>query len=112
MLFAGRIRAHYKVTSNALALTGDGVAIAYRNGVPLMDMEFSVPSDGHHRMGILITEVPAAREHFGQQRRRAVHAALRAYPARPCTQDMISRAIYQEVAETAASTERITSISI
>src|SRR4051795_13019317 len=30
----------FKITSNAHAGTGDGVAIAYRRGVPLMDMEF------------------------------------------------------------------------
>jgi succinate dehydrogenase / fumarate reductase flavoprotein subunit/L-aspartate oxidase len=30
----------YKITSNAHANTGDGVAIAYNAGVPLMDMEF------------------------------------------------------------------------
>jgi succinate dehydrogenase / fumarate reductase, flavoprotein subunit len=30
----------FKITSNALAGTGDGIALAYRHGVPLMDMEF------------------------------------------------------------------------
>jgi succinate dehydrogenase / fumarate reductase, flavoprotein subunit len=30
----------WKITSNAAANTGDGVAIAYNAGVPLMDMEF------------------------------------------------------------------------
>ncbi|MGC8782474.1 MAG: FAD-dependent oxidoreductase, partial [Anaerolineae bacterium] len=30
----------WKITSNAYALTGDGVAIAYRRGIPLEDMEF------------------------------------------------------------------------
>ena len=41
----GRI---WKITSNAYALTGDGVAVAYRRGIPLEDMEFyPVPSDRH-----------------------------------------------------------------
>jgi len=36
----GSIGQVYKRTSNALACTGDGMAIAYRNGIPLKDMEF------------------------------------------------------------------------
>src|SRR5688500_9269059 len=30
----------FKVTSNAMAATGDGVAVAFRRGLPLQDMEF------------------------------------------------------------------------
>ena len=30
----------FRITSNAYALTGDGVAIAFRRGIPLEDMEF------------------------------------------------------------------------
>ena len=40
LLATGGFGRMYKVTSNAHALTGDGVAIAWRRGVPLMDMEF------------------------------------------------------------------------
>ena len=41
VLFAtGGFGRMFEVTSNAHALTGDGVAIAYRRGLPLEDMEF------------------------------------------------------------------------
>jgi succinate dehydrogenase / fumarate reductase flavoprotein subunit len=47
----------FKITSNAMANTGDGVAIAYRAGVPLMDMEFvQFHPTGLYQKGILMTE--------------------------------------------------------
>ncbi len=47
----------YKITSNAHANTGDGVAIAYNAGVPLMDMEFvQFHPTGLYRHGILMSE--------------------------------------------------------
>ena len=47
----------YKITSNAYANTGDGVAIAYNAGVPLMDMEFvQFHPTGLYRHGILMSE--------------------------------------------------------
>jgi succinate dehydrogenase/fumarate reductase flavoprotein subunit len=47
----------YKITSNAFANTGDGVAIAFNAGVPLMDMEFvQFHPTGLYRHGILMTE--------------------------------------------------------
>lgn len=47
----------FKITSNAMANTGDGVAIAYRAGVPLMDMEFvQFHPTGLYRKGILMSE--------------------------------------------------------
>ena len=47
----------WKITSNATANTGDGVAIAYRAGVPLMDMEFvQFHPTGLYRHGILMSE--------------------------------------------------------
>jgi succinate dehydrogenase / fumarate reductase flavoprotein subunit len=50
----GRI---FKTTSNAYATTGDGLALAYRAGVPLEDMEFiQFHPTGIYRLGILITE--------------------------------------------------------
>ena len=47
----------FKITSNAFANTGDGVAIAYAAGVPLMDMEFvQFHPTGIYRHGILMSE--------------------------------------------------------
>lgn len=47
----------WKITSNAFANTGDGVAIAYDAGVPLMDMEFvQFHPTGIYRHGILMSE--------------------------------------------------------
>lgn len=47
----------FKITSNAYANTGDGVAIAYHAGVPLMDMEFvQFHPTGLYRHGILMSE--------------------------------------------------------
>jgi succinate dehydrogenase / fumarate reductase flavoprotein subunit len=47
----------WKVTSNAFANTGDGVAIAYNAGVPLMDMEFvQFHPTGIYKHGILMSE--------------------------------------------------------
>ena len=51
---AGKI---YKTTSNAFASTGDGMAIAYRAGAPLEDMEFvQFHPTGIYKLGILISE--------------------------------------------------------
>jgi succinate dehydrogenase / fumarate reductase flavoprotein subunit len=50
----GRI---FKTTSNAYATTGDGLALAYRAGIPLEDMEFiQFHPTGIYKLGILISE--------------------------------------------------------
>jgi succinate dehydrogenase / fumarate reductase flavoprotein subunit len=47
----------FKITSNAYANTGDGVALAYNAGVPLMDMEFvQFHPTGLYKHGILMSE--------------------------------------------------------
>jgi succinate dehydrogenase/fumarate reductase flavoprotein subunit len=47
----------WKITSNATANTGDGVAIAYSAGAPLMDMEFvQFHPTGIYKHGILMSE--------------------------------------------------------
>src|SRR5947208_14581286 len=49
-------RAH-AVASNAMALTGDGVAIPWRRGIPLEDMEmFQFHPTGIYKLGILLSE--------------------------------------------------------
>ncbi|MEO6058661.1 MAG: FAD-dependent oxidoreductase, partial [Candidatus Limnocylindria bacterium] len=46
----------FKVTSNAHTLTGDGVAIAYRRGLPLEDMEFfQFHPTGMYKLGFLLS---------------------------------------------------------
>ncbi|CFC42835.1 succinate dehydrogenase [Mycobacterium tuberculosis] len=47
----------YKTTSNAHTLTGDGIGIVFRKGLPLEDMEFhQFPPPGLAGLGILISE--------------------------------------------------------
>ena len=51
---AGKV---FKTTSNAHTLTGDGMGIAFRNGIPLEDMEFfQFHPTGLAGLGILLTE--------------------------------------------------------
>ncbi|CAL8976589.1 Succinate dehydrogenase flavoprotein subunit [Cellulomonas sp. T2.31MG-18] len=51
---AGKI---FKTTSNAHTLTGDGIALAYRRGIPLEDMEFfQFHPTGLAGLGILLSE--------------------------------------------------------
>lgn len=47
----------WRITTNAFASTGDGVAMAFRNGLPLEDMEFvQFHPTGLWRQGILFSE--------------------------------------------------------
>jgi succinate dehydrogenase / fumarate reductase flavoprotein subunit len=57
MFATGGFARAFAVTSNATANTGDGVAIAYNAGVPLMDMEFvQFHPTGIYKHGILMSE--------------------------------------------------------
>ena len=91
----------FKITSNALAGTGDGVALAYRRGVPLMDMEFyQFHPTGIYKLGILLSE--AARGEGGILRNGDGEAfAARYAPTLKdlAPRDMVSRFIHQEVRE-------------
>ncbi len=91
----------FKVTSNAMAGTGDGVALAYRHGVPLMDMEFyQFHPTGIYKLGILLSE--AARGEGGIVRNGEGEAfAARYAPTLKdlAPRDMMSRFIHQEIRE-------------
>ncbi len=100
LLFAaggcGRI---YQITSNAHALTGDGMAICLRRGLPLEDMEFfQFHPTGIYKMGILITE--GARGEGGILRNRKGERFMERYSPTLldlAPRDIISRAMYLEV---------------
>jgi succinate dehydrogenase / fumarate reductase flavoprotein subunit len=94
----GRI---FSVTSNAMAGTGDGFAIPFRRGVPLMDMEFyQFHPTGIYRFGILLSE--AARGEGGILRNGLGEAFAERYAPTLkdlAPRDMVSRFIFQEVKE-------------
>ncbi|MBB5233398.1 succinate dehydrogenase flavoprotein subunit [Deinococcus budaensis] len=57
ILAAGGYGRIFKITSNALTLTGDLMSIYYRKGLPLEDMEFyQFHPTGLAKLGILVTE--------------------------------------------------------
>jgi len=89
----------FKITSNAMAGTGDGVAIPYRRGIPLMDMEFyQFHPTGLYKLGILLSE--AARGEGGILRNNDGEAfAARYAPTLKdlAPRDMVSRFIFEEV---------------
>ena len=91
----------FKITSNAHAGTGDGNAIPYRHGLPLMDMEFyQFHPTGLYKLGILLSE--AARGEGGILRNSTGEAFCARYAPTLkdlAPRDMISRFIYQEIAE-------------
>ncbi len=91
----------YRVTSNALALTGDGMAVALRRGIPLEDMEFfQFHPTGIYKMGILLSE--AARGEGGILRNGKGERFMERYAPTLldlAPRDMVSRAIYREVRE-------------
>jgi len=94
----GRI---FSVTSNAMAGTGDGFAIPFRRGVPLMDMEFyQFHPTGIYKFGILLSE--AARGEGGILRNGLGEAFAERYAPTLkdlAPRDMVSRFIFQEIKE-------------
>ncbi|MSP13749.1 MAG: succinate dehydrogenase flavoprotein subunit [Chloroflexi bacterium] len=91
----------WQITSNAHSLTGDGMAIAMRHGVPLQDMEFfQFHPTGIYKMGILITE--AARGEGGVLINGKGERFMEKYAKTMkdlASRDVVSRAIYTEVRE-------------
>src|SRR5207244_4925837 len=94
----GRI---FKITSNALALTGDGVIVPARRGVPLEDMEFfQFHPTGIYRLGILISE--AARGEGGILLNNDGERFMERYAPTLkdlAPRDIVSRCMFQEIKE-------------
>lgn len=93
---AGRI---FKTTSNAFASTGDGMAIAYRAGAALKDLEFvQFHPTGIYKLGILISE--AARGEGGILKNSAGERFMERYAPvikDLAPRDMVSRCILEEI---------------
>ena len=89
----------FKTTSNALSLTGDGMGVVWRNGLPLEDMEFyQFHPTGLAGLGILLTE--GARGEGGILRNDSGERFMERYAPTIkdlAPRDMVSRAMYTEV---------------
>jgi len=89
----------WSFTSNAISLNGDGIAVAYRNGIPLQDMEFfQFHPTGLYPLGILITE--AVRGEGGILKNSEGERFMERYAPTIldlAPRDMVSRAIYLEI---------------
>ena len=101
VLFAtGGFGKMFKVTSNAHTLTGDGVAIVYRRGLPLEDMEFyQFHPTGMYKLGFLLSEAMRGEGGFlvnGQGERFMERYAPTMKDL--ASRDVVSRSIYQEIA--------------
>ncbi|OGO59019.1 MAG: succinate dehydrogenase flavoprotein subunit [Chloroflexi bacterium RBG_16_72_14] len=99
LLATGGFGRMFRVTSNAWSLTGDGVALAYRHGVPMQDMEFyQFHPTGIVGIGILLSE--AARGEGGTLLNDLGERFMKDYAPNLmelAPRDMVSRAIYQEI---------------
>jgi len=92
----GRI---WEITSNAYALSGDGIAVAMRRGLPAQDLEFfQFHPTGIYKLGILITEgvrgeggvlINGKGERFMPNYAKTVKDLA--------SRDVVSRAIYMEI---------------
>ena len=102
VIFAtGGVGKIYKTTSNAHTLTGDGMGIVYRKGLPLEDMEFfQFHPTGLAGLGVLLTE--GARGEGGILRNTSGERFMERYAPTIkdlAPRDMVARAMVQEVRE-------------
>jgi succinate dehydrogenase / fumarate reductase flavoprotein subunit len=101
LLATGGYGRAFSITSNAHANTGDGLALAYRAGVPLQDMEFvQFHPTGLYKHGILITE--GSRGEGGYLVNKNGERFMERYaPSKMelASRDVVSRAIQTEIDE-------------
>ncbi len=101
MLATGGYGRAWRITSNALACTGDGMAVAYRRGIPLEDMEmYQFHPTGLYKIGILLSEAARGEGAYllnSEGERFCVRYAPTLKELAP--RDMVSRFIVQEIAE-------------
>ncbi|MFC4454661.1 succinate dehydrogenase flavoprotein subunit [Deinococcus sonorensis] len=101
ILAAGGYGRVFKITSNALTLTGDLMSVYYRKGLPLEDMEFyQFHPTGLTKLGILITE--GVRGEGGILRNNSGERFMERYAPTIkdlAPRDMVSRAIITEIRE-------------
>ena len=91
----------WKTTSNAYTLTGDGMGVCYRRGIPLEDMEFyQFHPTGLAGLGVLLTE--GARGEGGILRNASGERFMERYAPTIkdlAPRDMVSRSMVLEVRE-------------
>jgi succinate dehydrogenase / fumarate reductase flavoprotein subunit len=91
----------FRVTSNGLSSTGDGVSLAYRAGIPIQDHEFvQFHPTGLYPLGLLITE--GARGEGAVLRNGEGETFMGRYAPRLgdlAPQDVVSRAVAAEIRE-------------
>jgi succinate dehydrogenase / fumarate reductase flavoprotein subunit len=99
LLATGGFGRMFRITSNAWSLTGDGVALAYRHGIPMQDMEFyQFHPTGIVGIGILLSE--AARGEGGYLLNDAGERFMERYAPTLMElgpRDLVSRAIALEI---------------
>jgi succinate dehydrogenase / fumarate reductase flavoprotein subunit len=101
LLATGGFGRMYRITSNAWSLTGDGVALCYRHGIPLEDMEFyQFHPTGIYGLGVLLSE--AARGEGGILLNDRGERFMERYAPTLkdlAPRDVVARAMYQEIRE-------------
>ncbi len=97
----GFARIYWQRSTNAIGNTGDGVAVAFRNGIPLKDIEFiQFHPTGLAKTGILLSE--ACRGEGGYLINRLGERFMARYAPEKmelAPRDMVSRAIEYEIRE-------------